>query len=107
MQKIAIFVGAVTLLVGLLGLVAPVSISPGRLPVDCGSPLSPDMSQATQANDGELAEAVVTDIDFVHLCRMELNDRRALTITVAAGGVFILAVAAGVSALSRSRQRTG
>ena len=108
MRSIAVFVGVVTLIVGVVGLFAPVSIEPELQTVRCGTAISPDLSEARTQRDRASAdvppaEEAVTFIDFEELCRMELEDRRILAITVAAGGAFILAVGAGVGLLSRAR----
>lgn len=109
MRLIAVFVGVVMLIAGAVGLFAPVSVSPELRTVDCGTAISPDLSDARDLDDGSAANipvpgAVIVDTNYTELCRMELADRRILAITVLAAGVFVLAVAAGVAALSRSRQ---
>lgn len=95
------------MIVGVVGLFAPVSVSPELRTVDCGSAISPDLSDARAQSDVRVSpEEVVTDIDYAELCRMDLADRRVLTITVIAGGAFILIVTAAVALLSRSRGST-
>lgn len=109
MRLILVLAGAVTLIVGVVGLLTPVSVSPELQTVGCGSAVSPDFSAARTANDYVSAlpqsDEVVVGIDYTELCRMELKDRRILSITLAAGGVLILA--AGMTMLVRSRQKTG
>lgn len=112
MRLIAVFVGVVMLIAGGVGLFAPVSVSPNLRTVDCGNAISPDLSDARALDDGSAGNVpvdggVVVDTNYTELCRMELDDRRILAITVVAGGVFVLAVGLAVAALSRSRQRAG
>jgi hypothetical protein len=109
-RRIALFAGVVALLIGVVGLLAPVSVSPEREPsVGCGSALAPDLS-AARANDDESAAnfpvpgGVVVDTNFTRLCRMDLEDRRIWTITLAAVGA--LAVVGGLVLGAFSNRRT-
>lgn len=112
MRLIAVFVGVVMLIAGAIGLFAPVSVSPELRTVDCGTAISPDLSDARALDDGSAAnipvpDGVLVDINYTELCRMQLQDRRILAITVLASGVFVLVVGAGVAALSRARSGVG
>ena len=108
MRSIAVFVGVVTLIVGVVALFVPVSIDPEARTIECGTAVSPDLSEARAQQDRAGADIppageAVTYIDYEQLCRKDLEDRRILAITVAAGGAFILLVGAGTGLLSRSR----
>lgn len=108
MRSTAVFIGVVTLILGVVGLIAPVSVSPEIRTVGCGSAVSPDLSEARANDDGvptdiAMQDEVITGINYIELCRMDLKDRRILSITVTAAGVLILLVTAGVIARSRSR----
>lgn len=105
---IAIFVGVVALLVGLLGLITPVSVSPFQQSVSCGSVVAPDLSEARSLDDSNAANVpvdgeIVVDVNYTHLCRMELEDRRLWTITVAVLGALMVS-AAGVQRVLTSRR---
>lgn len=103
------FGGVVALVVGLVGLVAPVSVSLQAQTVGCGSPIAPDFSGARAHDDRGAANVpvpggIVADVNFTRLCEMELQDRRIWTITLAAVGALLI-VGAAVSA-ARSRRMT-
>lgn len=104
----AVFVGVVALLVGILGLIAPVSVSPYQQVVSCGSAIGPDLSEARSLDDTSAANVpvageVVVDTDYTQLCRMELEDRRLWTITVAVVGALAMS-AAGIQRVLASRK---
>lgn len=104
----AVFVGVVALLVGILGLITPVSVSPYRQVVSCGSAIAPDLSEARSLDDTSAANVpvageVVVDTDYTQLCRMELEDRRLWTITVAVVGALAMS-AAGIQRVLASRK---
>lgn len=109
MRRILIFAGVVALIVGAVGLLAPVSVSPEREPsVGCGSAIAPDMS-AARANDDQSAAnipvpgGVVIDTNFTRLCQMDLADRRIWTITLAVAGVLAVVGALALGAFSNRR----
>ena len=103
-------VGLVALLVGVLGLLTPVSVSPDLEVVSCGTAIAPDLSEARSQDDASAAnvpigDEVVTDTNYTRLCGMEIEDRRLWTIALA--GVGALAVSAvGVQGLMASRQKS-
>lgn len=127
---IVLFVGVVALIVGIAGLVTPVSAGPGNrgptvaepLNVDCGIAVAPDLAAARKATvlGGQnmpsppgvpetpgLAQPhddIVVNTDYVSLCHKELTDRRIWTITLAAlGAVAILGT--GLTAVISRRSR--
>ncbi len=98
-RRIALLVGLVALLVGVVGLFVPVSVSPGLTTVACGTPVAPDLAGArvqapadTQTSPAELPYGAewVGDVDYVEICRQDLADRRAWTISLAAAGALVL-----------------
>ncbi|MGW0161899.1 hypothetical protein ACWDUN_21570 [Mycobacterium sp. NPDC003323] len=91
-------VGAV--LVGLVGLVTPVSVSPALAVVNCGSAAFPDLSEARNFETRDVVDLPVgdyipADADYTELCRMDLEDRRLWTLALTGVGVL-----AGVSSLA-------
>lgn len=99
MQKatifLGLFLGVVAMIVGIAGLLTPVSVSSEGQIVACGSAVAPDLSQARAHDDGNAAnvliiDEVVADTDFTRLCQMELTDRRLWTITLTAAGGLVI-----------------
>jgi hypothetical protein len=106
-RRIIGFAGALAILVGTAGLLTPVSVSPELQTVRCGSAASPDMSAARANDDGSDANipvtgGVVTDVNYTELCRMEIEDRRVWTITLAALGVLAVVATVTHGAMARS-----
>lgn len=109
-RRSVLAIGVVALLVGVVGLLSPVSISPGLTPVRCGSAVSPDLAGARQQAPGETQTSPevppydsewVGDVDYAQLCDKEISDRRAWTITVTVVGVLALLTAVGLSVRAR------
>lgn len=105
-----VFAGVVALMVGIAGLLVPVSVSADRQVVRCGSPIAPDLSAARTHDDASAANVpvlgeVVTDTNFTRLCRKDLEDRRLWTITLAVAGTLVMVLAVAQGALS-SRERS-
>lgn len=116
-------IGVVALIVGVVGLLAPVSASKENQ-VECGSALAPDLSEARSYDDGNAAnvpvpevidgvdtdgvavDGVIVDRNFTRLCQMNLDDRRIWTITVAAAGALLAGGALVQGALSRRSTKT-
>lgn len=102
-RRILLFAGVVALLVSLVGLLAPVSVSPGLHTVGCGSALAPDLSAARDRDDRTPANVpmggeVVADINDTRLCHMEIEDRRIWTISLATAGALAVIVAVAMTA---------
>lgn len=100
MRKLIFFLslslGVVALMVGGIGLLTPVSISPEEQTVHCGSAISPDLSAARSKDDGSdantpILDVVVVDIDYTRLCQKDLQDRRQWTISLAVFGALAIA----------------
>lgn len=108
-RRILVFAGVVALIVGTVGLLAPLSVSPEAEPsVRCGSAVAPDLS-AARANDDESAAnfpvrgEVVVDTNYTRLCQLDLADRRIWTITLAAAGALAVVGALMFGAFSSRR----
>lgn len=106
-RLIIVSVGVVALLIGIVGLLAPVSVSAGEgQVVSCGSAIAPDLSaarandDASEANIPVLGEVIV-DPNFVRLCEKDLEDRRLWTITLGAVGMLTVVAAGAQGAVSR------
>lgn len=95
-RRVTLFLGIVAVIVGAVGLFAPASVSPRDRTVECGSVLSPDLSAARALDDGNAANipvpgGVAVDTNYTQLCRMNLEDRRIWTITLAVVGAIVAA----------------
>lgn len=104
--------GVVALLVGIVGLLAPVSASAEGKVIGCGSVIAPDLSAARANDDAHAANVLVlgelaADANYTRLCDMNLEDRRLWTITLGALGglVAAAAVAQGVMSGRRAQAR--
>jgi hypothetical protein len=92
---LGLFGGAVALIVGIAGLLTPVSVAPEDKTVSCGTAVAPDLSEARANDDRSVAnvpilDEVVADINYTRLCQMDLTDRKIWTISLA--GVGALAI---------------
>ncbi len=105
------FVGAIAVLIGVAGLLTPVSVSPERQAVECGTAVSADLSRARALDDempakldvsGELAAAP----DYTELCQKELDDRRLGTLTLTGFGAIVVLVPLAVGLIGRRRRRS-
>jgi hypothetical protein len=94
-RRLAMVVGAVILVVGLIGLLVPVSVSDGDgKSVGCGNALVSDMSGAQAANNDSVAgvpvlNQIVPHTDYVGLCQSAVSSRRTWAIPVAVIGVLV------------------
>ncbi|BBY16021.1 hypothetical protein MLIT_16130 [Mycolicibacterium litorale] len=95
-------VGAIILLVGIVGLLVPVSVSgdDGKS-VGCGNALVSDMSGAQAANNQGVANVpvlnqIVPHTDYVALCESAVSSRRSWAIPVAVVGAVVTVGAAVV-----------
>lgn len=93
-------VGAILLVVGIAGLLVPVSVSgdDGKS-VGCGNALIADDSDAQAANNQGVANVpvlnqIVPHTDYVSLCNSAVGSRRSWTIPVAVIGALVLVGAA-------------
>lgn len=100
MRKLILFLGlfggAVALIVGIAGLLAPVSVSVEDKTVNCGTAVAPDLSEARANDDRSAANVpvlggILVDTNFTRLCQMDLEDRRIWTISLAGVGLLTIA----------------
>jgi hypothetical protein len=108
-SRLIMFSGAVAVLIGVIGLFAPVSVSPETGRVGCGSAAAPDLSAARAHDDGTAANipvrgAVVVDTNYTRLCHMDLADRRIWTITLAGAGALAAVSALALMVITRDRR---
>jgi hypothetical protein len=94
LRRLVLVVGAVVLLVGIIGLLVPVSVSDGNGgSLGCGNAAISDTSKAQEANNKSVANIpilnqVVPHTDFVAECQSALSGRRSWTIPVAVLGAI-------------------
>jgi len=92
-RRLIIAVGAVLLLAGVIGLLAPVSVSDSNgCSVSCGNGIATDLSGARNANDRNganipILNQVIPHTDFVAQCQSSVNGRRMWAIPLAVIGV--------------------
>jgi len=98
-RRVVLVVGAVILLVGIIGLLVPVSVSDGNGGnIGCGNAVASDLSGARAANEKSVANIpilnqIVPHTDFVAECQSALSSRRSWTIPVAVIGALAVVAA--------------
>lgn len=98
-RRFVLLLGAMALVVGIIGLLVPVSVSGsdgGSL--GCGNAAISDLSSARQANNKSVASIpilnqIVPHTDFVAECQSALSSRRSWTIPVAVIGAIAVVAA--------------
>lgn len=99
LRRLVLVVGAVVLVVGIIGLFVPVSVSNGNGgSLGCGSAAISNLSSARDANSKSVASIpilnqVVPHTDFVAECQSALSSRRSWTIPVTVIGVIVVITA--------------
>jgi hypothetical protein len=99
-RQFIIGVGAVFLLAGVIGLLAPVSVSNDNGgSIRCGNAVATDLSGARNASNNNVANIpilnqILPHKDYVAQCQSSVNGRRWWTIPLAIVG--IIAIAGGV-----------
>jgi len=94
-RRLAMLVGVVVLVIGLAGLLVPVSVTDGNgKSVGCGNALVSDMSGAQAANNSGVANVpvlnqLVPHNDYVALCQSAISGRRTWAIPVAVIGALV------------------
>lgn len=94
LRRLVLVVGAVVLVVGIVGLLVPVSVSDGNGgSLGCGNAAISDLSSAREANNKSVAgipilNQVVPHTDFVAECQSALSGRRSWTIPVTVIGAI-------------------
>ncbi|WP_186243649.1 aminopeptidase [Mycobacterium simulans] len=99
MRRLIIAVGAVLLLAGVIGLLAPVSVpNDNGGTVSCGNGIATDLSAARSANDKSGAnipifKEIIPHTDFVAQCQSSVSSRRMWTVPLVVIGVVGIASA--------------
>lgn len=94
LRRFVLVLGAVALAVGIIGLLAPVSVSDGNgRSMGCGNAAISDLSSAREANNKSVANIpilnqIVPHTDFVAQCQSALSSRRSWTIPLTVIGAI-------------------
>jgi hypothetical protein len=94
LRRLVLVVGAVVLVVGIIGLLVPVSVSDANGgSLGCGNAAISNLSSAREANSKSVANIpilnqIVPHTDFVAACQSALSGRRSWTIPVIAIGAI-------------------
>jgi hypothetical protein len=97
LRRLILLVGAVVLVVGVIGLLVPVSVAgPDNGSIGCGNAVAADTSAAQQADNQNPANLpiinqVVPHTNYVAQCQSAVSGRRAWTIPVAVIGLLVVA----------------
>jgi hypothetical protein len=97
LRRLILLAGAVVLVVGVIGLLVPVSVpGPDSASIGCGSALASDSSAAQQADNQNPANLpilnqVLPHKSYVAECGSAVSGRRAWTIPVAVVGLLVIA----------------
>jgi hypothetical protein len=97
LRPLVLLVGAVALIAGVVGLLAPVSVpGPDGGSLGCGTGLVANMSSAQAADDRNLANLpilnqVIPHTDYVTQCQSAVSQRRVSAIPVAVVGLVVIA----------------
>jgi hypothetical protein len=95
MRRLILLVGAVVLVIGVIGLLMPVSVpGPDNQNIGCGNAVAADSSAAQQADNQNPANLpiinqVVPHTDYTAACQSAVSGRRAWTIPVAIIGLVV------------------
>jgi hypothetical protein len=95
-RRLITVVGAVLLLVGVIGLLMPVSVPDGNSgSIGCGNALAANLQGARSANDKTGANIpivgqLVPHTDYVSVCQSSLSSRRSWSIPVAVIGIIVI-----------------
>jgi hypothetical protein len=88
LRRLVLVLGALVLVVGMIGLLVPVSVSDGNGgSLGCGNAAISDLSSAREANNKSVASIpilnqIVPHTDFVAACQSALSSPRSWTIPV-------------------------
>jgi hypothetical protein len=98
LRRFVLVAGAVVLVVGIIGLLMPVSVSDSNGgSLGCGNAAISDLSSAREANNKSVASIpilnqIVPHTDFVAECQAALSGRRSWTIPVTViGAIAVIA----------------
>lgn len=96
-RRLILLVGAVALVVGIIGLLIPVSVpGPDNGSIGCGNGLVSDQAAAREADNNNPANLpilneVIPHTNYVTQCQSAVSSRRAWAIPVAVVGLVIIA----------------
>ena len=95
-RRAVMIAGVALLLVGVIALLVPVSVPGPDAGIGCGNGIAADLSQAREADSGNLAnlpilDAIVPHTDYAAECESALSSRRSWAIPVAIVGLVVLA----------------
>jgi hypothetical protein len=108
LRRLILLLGAIALVVGVIGLLVPVSVQgPDNGSIGCGNGLAQDSSAAQQADNQNPANLpiinqVIPHTNYVAECQSAVSGRRAWTIPVAVVGLVLIAGSFFVPARSRT-----
>jgi hypothetical protein len=96
LRRLVLLAGAVILVVGVIGLLMPVSIAgPDNQKIGCGNAVVADDSAAAQADSRNpvnlpVLNELVPHTDYVAQCKSAVSDRRMWSIPVTIVGLVVL-----------------
>lgn len=97
LRRLILLVGAVALVIGLIGLLMPVSVpGPDSASIGCGNGLAQDQSAAREADNNNPANLpilneVIPHTDYVAQCQSAVSSRRTWAIPIAVIGLVVIA----------------
>jgi hypothetical protein len=96
LRRLVLLAGAVVLLVGVIGLLMPVSIAgPDNADIGCGNALVADDSAAREADNNNpvnlpIINEIVPHTDYTAQCASAVSERRTWSIPVAIVGLLVI-----------------
>jgi hypothetical protein len=96
LRRLVLLAGAVVLIVGIIGLLMPVSVAgPEGQEIGCGNALVADDSAAREADNNNpvnlpIINEVVPHTDYAAQCASAVSERRTWSIPVAIVGLVVL-----------------
>ncbi len=97
LRRLVLLAGAVVLVVGVIGLLMPVSVAgPEGQRIGCGNAIAADDSAAREADSNNpvnlpILNEVIPHTDYVALCASAVSERRTWSIPVAIVGLVVIA----------------
>jgi hypothetical protein len=97
LRRLVLLVGAVVLIVGVVGLLMPVSIAgPEGQSMGCGNAVAADLSAARDADNANpvnlpILNEVIPHTDYVTQCNSAVSERRTWSVPVAIIGLVVIA----------------
>ena len=111
LRRLILLVGAVALIVGVIGLLMPVSVpGPDNGSIGCGNALVQDSSAAREADNNNPANLpvlnqIIPHTDYTAQCQSAVSGRRAWTIPVTIVGLVVIAGSFFVGGRAGARTR--